>query len=103
LTGKSGSMTGHIDHFVDKDVPSLIQRLNRYSDAAARDLVRGGQRLSALRTARRFFSRFLKSYWQRRGYREGWRGVLLALFSGLYPVLTHIKALDLRERAERNV
>ena len=55
------------------------------------------------RTVRRFFSRFLKSYWQRRGYKEGWRGVLLALFSGLYPVLTHIKALDLRERANRHV
>ena len=103
LTGKGGRLAGHIDHFVDADAGSVIRRLDRYSDAAARELVRTGQRLYVHRTIRRFFSRFFKSYWQRRGYREGWRGVLLALFSGLYPVLTHLKALDLRERADRHV
>jgi len=103
LTGKSGRLIGHIDHYVDADVGSVIRRLDRYSDAAARGVVSTGQRLYVHRTTRRFFSRFLKSYWQRRGYKEGWRGVLLALFSGLYPVLTHIKALDLRERADRHV
>jgi glycosyltransferase involved in cell wall biosynthesis len=103
LTGESGRLIGHIDHYVDADVGSVIRRLDRYSDAAARGVVSTGQRLYVHRTVRRFFSRFLKSYWQRRGYKEGWRGVLLALFSGLYPVLTHIKALDLRERADRHV
>ena len=103
LTGESGRLIGHIDHYVDADVGSVIRRLDRYSDAAAQDVVSTGQRLYVHRTIRRFFSRFLKSYWQRRGYKEGWRGVLLALFSGLYPVLTHIKALDLRERADRHV
>jgi glycosyltransferase involved in cell wall biosynthesis len=103
LIGKGGRLTGHIDHFVDRDVAGVIRRLDRYSDAAAKGVVETGQRLYVHRTVRRFFSRFLKSYWQRRGYREGWRGVLLALFAGLYPVLTHIKALDLRERADRHV
>jgi glycosyltransferase involved in cell wall biosynthesis len=103
LTGKGGRVSGHLDHFVDADVGAVIRRLDRYSDAAARGVVLTGERLYARRTLRRFFSRFLKSYWQRRGYKEGWRGVLLALFSGLYPVLTHIKALDLRERADRPV
>jgi len=103
LIGKSGRLTGHLDHYVDADVGSVIRRLDRYSDAAARGVVLAGQRLYVHRTVRRFFSRFLKSYWQRRGYKEGWRVVLLALFSGLYPVLTHIKVLDLRERANRHV
>ena len=103
LTGRGGRLNGHIDHFVDPDVAGVIRRLDRYSDAAAKGVVETGQRLYVHRTVRRFFSRFLKSYWQRRGYREGWRGVLLALFAGLYPVLTHIKALDLRERADRHV
>jgi glycosyltransferase involved in cell wall biosynthesis len=103
LRGKSGRLAGHIDHFVDADVSSVVERLNRYTTAAARDAVREGRRLVPRTTARRFFSRFIKSYWQRRGYREGWRGVLIALFSGLYPVLTHIKALELRERVDPHV
>jgi hypothetical protein len=103
LVGQSGWLSGHIDHFVDKDVSGAIDRLNRYSGAAARDLVRQNSQLSAGTTLRRFFSRFLKSYWQRRGYKEGWRGVLIALFSGLYPVLTHLKALELREPVDPDV
>jgi glycosyltransferase involved in cell wall biosynthesis len=103
LIGRSGRLRGHIDHFVDDDVSGTIDRLNRYSGAAARDLVRRNRPLLPRTTLRRFFSRFLKSYWQRRGYREGWRGVLIALFSGLYPVLTHLKALELREPVDPDV
>jgi glycosyltransferase involved in cell wall biosynthesis len=103
LVGQSGWLSGHIDHFVDKDVSGVIDRLNRYSGAAARDLVRRNSQLSARTTLRRFFSRFLKSYWQRRGYKEGWRGVLIALFSGLHPLLTHLKTLELREPVDPDV
>jgi glycosyltransferase involved in cell wall biosynthesis len=103
LSGRGGWLEGHMDHFVDEDISGVIGRLDRYSDAAARQAVAAGERLSVARTVRRCFSRFLKSYCQRRGYREGWRGVLLALFSGLYPVLTHIKALALREGGGRRV
>ena len=91
-----------IDHFVYDDAGALISRLNRYSDAAACDAVLQGRRFRAHQTARRFFTRFYKSYCRRRGYREGWRGVLLALFSALYPVLTHLKALELAERRGRD-
>jgi glycosyltransferase involved in cell wall biosynthesis len=103
LSGKSGRLRGHIDHFADDNVSDVIDRLNRYTTAAARDLAKQDRDPSAVTTLRRFFSRFLKSYWQRRGYREGWRGVLLALFSGLYPVLAHLKALELRETADPHV
>jgi len=102
LIGKGGWLHGHIDHFVYDDAGALINRLNRYSDAAACDAVLQGRRFRAHQTARRFFTRFYKSYCRRRGYREGWRGVLLALFSALYPVLTHLKALELAERRGRD-
>ena len=39
-----------------------------------------------------FFSRFLKCYVARKGYREGHYGLLIALFAGLYPLLSYLKA-----------
>lgn len=99
LDGRRGETAGHIDHYVYDDVAAMYDRLNRYSSAAATDAVAAGATPRALSTFRRFFSRFIKSYVQRRGYREGSAGVALALFSAMYPVLTHIKILELRRRA----
>jgi glycosyltransferase involved in cell wall biosynthesis len=99
LTGTGGSLSGHIDHYVDRDTTALFARLDRYAGAAARDAIRNGDTPRLARTIRRLFSRFLKSYWSRKGYREGWRGVALALFSALYPALTHLKFLELRAAA----
>ena len=39
-----------------------------------------------------WFSRFVKCYVMRRGYREGGYGFLIALFAGLYPLLSYLKA-----------
>ncbi|KAF0113237.1 MAG: glycosyltransferase, partial [Rhodospirillaceae bacterium] len=41
---------------------------------------------------RRLFSRFFKCYVLRKGYREGGYGFLIALFAGLYPLLSYLKA-----------
>jgi glycosyltransferase involved in cell wall biosynthesis len=100
FTGRRGQLAGHIDHYVDDDFTAMFDRLNRYATAAAADALARGEMPGALSTLRRFFSRFLKSYVQRRGYREGRFGVALGLFSALYPVLTHLKMLEARDRAD---
>lgn len=100
LDGRRGHLDSHIDHYVDDDITAMYARLNRYSTAAAADALTQGNIPHCFSTARRFFSRFLKSYVQRRGYREGWLGMALALFSALYPVLTHIKILEAKDRLQ---
>jgi hypothetical protein len=52
------------------------------------------------KTVRRFFTRFWKSYVARQGRREGFYGVALALYSGLYPALTHLMALEIRNASK---
>ena len=92
-----GRLEAPIDHYVDRDIADMIQRLNRYTDARAADLraewAQAGRRTEGLpNNLRRMISRFLKSYYGRKGYREGAWGILLALFSALYPILSHLKA-----------
>ena len=94
LEGQRGEMLNGIDHFVDDDLKSMYARLNSYSSAAAADAVAAGAVPGGLSTFRRFFSRFLQSYFGKKGYREGYIGIALALFSAMYPVLTYIKAQE---------
>jgi hypothetical protein len=70
----------------------MIRRLDSYTAARAADLRESGKIGSLPNNVRRFFSRFLKCYISRKGYKEGGYGFLIALFAGLYPLVSHLKA-----------
>lgn len=91
--GKKGAMlTHHINHYVDRNISDMIKRLDSYTTARAKDLKDSGDIGSTTNNVRRLFSRFFKCYISRKGYKEGGYGLLIALFAGLYPLISHIKA-----------
>ena len=92
-SGRKGAMLKcRLDHYVDRNVSDMIRRLDSYSTARAKDLRETGEIGSFAHNLRRLFSRFFKCYVLRKGYREGGYGFLIALFAGLYPLLSHLKA-----------
>ena len=92
-SGKKGAMlTHHINHYVDRNISDMIKRLDSYTTARAKDLKDSGDIGSTTNNVRRLFSRFFKCYISRKGYKEGGYGLLIALFAGLYPLISHIKA-----------
>jgi glycosyltransferase involved in cell wall biosynthesis len=89
---KGPQLRNRIRHFVDRDISDMIRRLDSYSTARAKDLRQSGDIGTMGNNVRRLFSRFIKCYFFRRGYREGGYGFLIALFAGLFPILSHLKA-----------
>ncbi len=81
-----------MEHYIDRDISDMIHRLDRYSTMRARDLRDSGNIGTFAHNLRRLFSRFFKCYVSRKGYREGGYGFLIALFAGLYPLLSYLKA-----------
>ncbi|MGJ3258291.1 MAG: glycosyltransferase family 2 protein [Rhodospirillales bacterium] len=97
-TGVRGPMLkNRLVHQVDRDISDMIRRLDSYSTARAKDLVESGDIGSMANNVRRFFSRFFKCYVSRKGYREGGIGLLIAICAGLYPLISHIKAAEMRK------
>lgn len=92
LVGARRWLTTPMIHYVDDDISDMIRRLDRYSTMRARDLRDSGDIGGLLNNVRRLFSRFIKCYIMRRGYLEGGYGFLIALFAGLYPLLSYLKA-----------
>lgn len=93
-TGKEGPKIteGALVHLVDRDISDMLRRLDKYSSAKAADLLASGNIGTLRSNVRRFFSRGFKSYVSRKGYREGGWGVLLALCTGAFPLLSYLKA-----------
>ena len=92
LTGPEGLLEQRMVHYVDENISDMIQRLDRYTTVRAEDIRQNGNSGSFARNIRRIFSRFYKCYVGRKGYREGKYGFLIALFAGLYPILSYLKA-----------
>ncbi|MCB9930972.1 MAG: glycosyltransferase family 2 protein [Alphaproteobacteria bacterium] len=93
FTGKRGpDLKGRMIHYVDKDITDMIQRLNRYTTNRARDMREQGLQGSIPGDVRRLFTRFFKCYVQRKGYREGPYGLLIAIMAALFPLLSTLKA-----------
>ena len=92
--GRMGPMLQHrLVHYVDRNISDMVRRLDSYSTAKAKDLRDEGSTWGSFgNNLRRLFSRFFKCYVSRKGYREGGYGFLIALFAGLYPMLSHLKA-----------
>jgi glycosyltransferase involved in cell wall biosynthesis len=92
-SGRKGPrLKNRIEHYVDRDISDMVRRLDSYSTARARDLREAGDIGGLGNNIRRFFSRFVKCFVMRRGYREGAYGFLIAVLAGLYPLLSHLKA-----------
>ena len=92
-TGRKGPMLeNRVLHFVDRNISDMVRRLDSYSTARARDLREAGDIGGLGHNIRRLFTRFFKCFVQRKGYREGAYGFLIAVLAGLYPLLSHLKA-----------
>ena len=92
--GKKGSQLKlPLEHYVDKNIYEMIERLNRYTSKKALDLIENPSPRETLRhNILRFFGRFYKCYLKKKGYKEGKWGFLIALMAGLYPLLSYLKA-----------
>ncbi len=98
LSGRQGpTLDNPLAHYVDRNISDMILRLDRYTRARAQDLREHGDPDSTLTYIRRFFGRIYKCYLYHHGYREGRWGLLIAIFAGLYPLLSHLRA-KLEER-----
>ena len=92
-SGRKGPMLKQrLEHYVDRNISDMLKRLDSYSTARAKDLRDAGEIGSTANNVRRFFSRFIKCYIFRKGYREGGFGLVIAICAGLYPLLSHLKA-----------
>lgn len=94
---KGANLTVPLRHYVDRDVSDMVRRLDRYTTARAKDLAESGNIGSLANALRSGVSRFFRVFFGRKGYREGYLGLAVALCTALYPVFSYIKAAEIRD------
>jgi glycosyltransferase involved in cell wall biosynthesis len=84
-----------IIHLVDEDIADLLTRFNRYTNWRAQDIINSGNtQASLVKKITSFKLKFIKSFFTKKGYKEGWLGFLIAILAALYPIVSDLKAKE---------
>lgn len=103
FSGRRGPDLAHgIRHNFARDISDLLGRFNRNTSLRAADLVQRGHHARTRTMVRKALSRFWKCYVARKGYSEGGLGLVISLLSALYPLVAHLKATEIKTRAEKH-
>jgi (heptosyl)LPS beta-1,4-glucosyltransferase len=96
VTGRVEPLGQALLHESYRDLEDFVRRSNRYSTLAARDWLRRGRRVGVPGLIMKPFGRFFSMYVLRRGFLDGWRGLVLAVLYAEYVFLRMAKAWEAR-------
>lgn len=98
LKGKTAHMPGDILHFTYRDITDHINRLNRYSEMQARDIVGKKKKLLYLRSLLLPPVTFIRFYFWKLGVLDGLPGLVIALVSSWATAMKYLKAIELKRK-----
>lgn len=104
VSGQTRKLSGELFHYTYDNIADHVQRLNRYSTTAAESMKRRGARSSRFKLVLNPFSRTLKFYLFKQGFKEGFPGLLVAILEGYYVFLKYMKLweIEIAERGKAN-
>lgn len=88
-------------HFNYLDFEHFLEKMNRYTSIDAQNMVKRGKSISLFKGFIRSLRKFFYVYFQRAGFRDGWRGFYLSFCMFFYRILTYAKAKVLKEVGNR--
>ena len=95
---KAGRCRNDIIHFTDRSLEHYISKLNRYTTLAAQELNSKGRRSGLVDILFRPMHMFLRMFLLRRGFLDGFHGLLLSLLSSFYVLVKYAKLWHLNDR-----
>jgi len=98
IDGAPGQLRGEILHFTYRSVSDYLRRLEVYSTLAARDYRQIGKTSSAIQVLGNPLATFLKCYLLKRGFLDGFPGVMVAVMGAISVYFKYAKLYELNRK-----
>jgi glycosyltransferase involved in cell wall biosynthesis len=98
LEGSPGRLRGDLLHYSYRDLDDHLRTIDKYTTIMARGLLERGKRATALDLVTHPLARFVRGYFFKLGFLDGWRGLLIAFLAAHYARLKNAKLLVLQKR-----
>ncbi len=94
--GSCGILSGDILHYSCKDLEQWIGKFNRETTLEADKWIKDGRKVTLANSLRKTVDRFLKNYFLKKGYKDGFMGYLMSAFHGLYQLFSYAKYREMK-------
>jgi len=91
IDGSCGHLTKDIVHYSYNDFHDFFASLNNQTTQEARKWFNERRKIGFLKMMRKFYDRFFKAYFLKKGYRDGLVGFAAAYGGGLYQLMSYVK------------
>jgi hypothetical protein len=95
VKGSVQRLPGEVEHFAYRDLSHHLAKVNGYTTLMAARRFEAGERFRYRKLLLHPVGRFLRMFVVRQGFRDGWRGFLLAVIGAFYVFLKYAKLLEL--------
>jgi (heptosyl)LPS beta-1,4-glucosyltransferase len=97
VNGDIRTLQHHILHYGMPNVSKQLRNLDRYTRYEADELRKRGRRFHGYRLVLHPLLLFLYRYLWQQGFRDGWRGLVVCVYLGMYEFLSYAKLWELEE------
>ena len=96
VPGTIGIINTHLLHYGMPNISKQLSNLDRYTRYEADELKKENIKFSFVKWILGPVYIFMKRYFLLQGFRDGWRGLFLAVYASFYIFLSHTKLLEIQ-------
>jgi glycosyltransferase involved in cell wall biosynthesis len=97
MEGSCGHLKTDMIHYSHRDIADYVRSLNGHTTLEARKWFLTGRKMSFARAVRRTVDRcFYRRLWRKKAYKDGVYGLTVAVFSGVYQLVSWVKCWEMR-------
>ncbi len=96
MSSPPGSLKHDLLHYSYRDLGDFLAKLNNQTTREAQKWVKDGRRMTLVRGLWRTVDRFFRTWWLKKGHRDGFLGYAVAVYAGLYQFLSYAKYWHLK-------
>lgn len=93
---KHCQLKNHLMHYSFRDFTDFMNKLNRETGYEVEKWIASGRKVNFLEMTRKATSRFLKMYFQKGGYKDGFIGFIFSFFHSLYQIIAYTKYYEIK-------
>lgn len=100
VNGRTETLSNHYQHYTYADIADHVDTCNRYSSTGAEEFAEQGRRSSPARAAIGAAGRLFRDYILKRGFLDGFPGLVIAVSTAYSVFLKHAKLLERQRRQD---
>ncbi len=98
LQGAWTSLKNDLIHYSYKDFADYLNKMNTQTTLEAQKWIRDKRKMSLGKAIWRTYDRFMRSFFRKKAYKDGFVGFIISIFAGLYQILSYAKYWEMKSK-----